>query len=80
MAERLEHWFNRRYGVHRRDIYLLRTPTGWQVVGRLGGADGQEITHYFDDEDLAHKMVATMRDKVPEHLGNWALMPQPPKR
>ncbi|XVV10850.1 hypothetical protein ACQP2X_39330 [Actinoplanes sp. CA-131856] len=76
MVERIEHWFNRRYGVNRRDIYLLRTPTGWQVVGRVGGADGREVTHYFDDEAMAHRMVEAMRDDVPEQLSNWALMPQ----
>jgi hypothetical protein len=28
MAERVEHWFNRRYHSGRRDVYLLRTETG----------------------------------------------------
>jgi len=28
MAERVEHWFNRRYKDARRDIYLIRTETG----------------------------------------------------
>jgi hypothetical protein len=51
MAERVEHWFNRRYHSGRRDVYLLRTETGWQVVGRRGGSDGQQATHYFDRED-----------------------------
>jgi hypothetical protein len=45
--ERVEHWFNRRYGVRRRDVYLIRTETGWQVLGREGGAEGREVTHYF---------------------------------
>jgi hypothetical protein len=39
VPERVEHHFNRRYGVNRRDVYLIRTPTGWQVLGREGGAD-----------------------------------------
>jgi hypothetical protein len=26
----------------RRDVFLLRTETGWQVLGRIGGSDGQE--------------------------------------
>ncbi|MFI7598994.1 hypothetical protein [Actinoplanes sp. NPDC049681] len=42
MAQPVEHWFNRRYGMNRRDVYLLRTETGWQVLGRKGGADGTE--------------------------------------
>jgi hypothetical protein len=57
VAERVEHWFNRRYGVNRRDVYLLRTDTGWQVLGRKGGADGQEVTHYFDREDEARRAL-----------------------
>jgi hypothetical protein len=79
VAERVEHWFNRRYGVSRRDVYLLRTETGWQVVGREGGADGREVTHYFDDEDEARRMVQRMRGTVPPELSNWAKM-SPPRR
>jgi hypothetical protein len=45
-----EHHFNRRYGPGRRDVYLLRTETGWQVLGREGGAEGREVVHYVDDE------------------------------
>jgi hypothetical protein len=57
---------------------LIRTPTGWQVLGRgEGGADGREVTHYFDREDDARRMVQRMLDAVPEPWGNWALMPQP---
>ena len=62
MAERVEHWFNRRYGAGRRDVYLFRTETGWQVVGRLGGVDGQQVTHYFDHEDQARVMLQRMLD------------------
>jgi hypothetical protein len=36
MAEQVDYWFNRRYGQSRRDVYLVRTETGWQVVGRQG--------------------------------------------
>jgi predicted DNA-binding WGR domain protein len=72
VAERIEHWFNRRYGVNRRDVYLLRTETGWQVRGRRGGADGQEATHYFDHEDQARAMVQRMLNTVPPELSNWA--------
>ncbi len=79
MGERVEHWFNRRYGTSRRDVFLIRTPTGWQVVGRQGGADGQEVTHYFDREDDARAMLRRMLDTVPPELSNWAKM-TPTKR
>ncbi len=74
MADRVEHWFNRRYHSGRRDVYLLRTETGWQVVGRLGGADGQQVTHYFDREDEARQMLRRMLDSVPAELSTWAKM------
>ena len=61
MAVRVEHWFNRRYGANRRDVFLLRTETGWQVLGRQGGADGLEVAHYFDDEDDAGAMLQHIR-------------------
>ena len=80
MAERVEHWFNRRYGVRPRDVFLLRTETGWQVVGRQGGADGQEVTHYFDREDDARTMLQRMLDTAPPELSNWAKMSQPGHR
>jgi hypothetical protein len=80
MAGRVEHHFNRRYRAARRDIYLIDTGTGWQVVGRIGGSDGQEVTHYFDDEAAARAMIQRMRDTAPAGEDNWALMPQPPCR
>ena len=79
MERRVEHWFNRRYGVGRRDVYLLRTPTGWQVKGRTGGTDGTEVTHYFDHEHDARALLQRMLDTVPPELSNWAKMP-PPRR
>jgi hypothetical protein len=60
VAERVGHWFNRRYGTARRDVCLLRTETGWQVLGRQGGADGPEVTHYFDREDEAAPAVMSI--------------------
>lgn len=74
MAVRVEHWFNRRYGANRRDVYLLRTETGWQVLGRQGGADGIEVAHYFDHEHQARAMLQRMRDSTPPELSNWARM------
>lgn len=80
MAAPVEHWSNKRYGISRRDIFLLRTPTGWQVVGRIGGSSDREVTHYFDDESEARLMVQAMRDRVPGQLATWALMPHTPPR
>ena len=80
MAERMEHWFNRRYGANRRDIYLIRTDTGWQVLGRLGGAEGQTVTHYFDHEEPARAMLQRMRAMVPPGLGDWVQMTAQRKR
>ena len=77
MAERVEHWFNRRYGGSRRDVFLIRTETGWQVVGRQGGSDGPEVAHYFDTEDDARVMLRRMLNTVPPEFANWAKMPQP---
>jgi hypothetical protein len=74
MAEQVEHWFNRRYKTARRDVYLIRTGTGWQVKGREGGADGREVVHYFDTEDDARTMLRRMLDAVPPELSNWAQM------
>jgi hypothetical protein len=80
MAERVEHWFNRRYGKGRRDVYLLRTETGWQVLGRLGGSDGHQVTHYFDREDDARTMLQRMLDTTPAPFANWGKMTLPPKK
>jgi hypothetical protein len=52
----------------------LRTETGWQVLGRQGGADGQEVTHYFDREDEARRMLRRMLDTVPSELSEWVKM------
>src|SRR3954466_11583799 len=80
MDERVEHWFNRRYGIARRDVLLIRTPTGWRGIGREGGADGREIPYYFDTEADARRMVKALLDGVPPHLSDWALMPQRRRR
>jgi hypothetical protein len=55
-------------------LYLLRTETGWQVVGRLGGSAGQQVTHYFDREDDARAMLRRMLDTTPAPFANWAKM------
>jgi hypothetical protein len=38
-------------------VYLIRTETGWQVVGRVGGSDGRQVTHYFDREADARTVL-----------------------
>jgi hypothetical protein len=75
MNDQVEHWFNRRWGIARRDVYLLRTPTGWQVLGREGGNAGREVTHYFDREDDARLTLRRMLDTVPPQLSDWRQMP-----
>ena len=60
--------------MNRRDVYLIRTETGWQVLGREGGAEGRQVTHYFDHEADARTMLRRMRDAVPSELSNWAEM------
>ena len=56
--------------------YLLRADNGWQVLGRLGGSGGQEVTHYFDDERDARAMVKRMRDATPLGFSNWIKLSQ----
>ena len=73
---RVKHRFNRLYGENRRDVFLLRTETAWQVLGRQGGADGQEVTHNFDQEDEARAMLRRMLLAVPPELSNRAHMTQ----
>jgi len=80
MATRVEHHFNRRYGPNRRDVFLIRTETGWQVLGRAGGADGREVTHYFDDEADARTMLQRMLAAVPPELSNWTKITQVRRR
>lgn len=74
MQGQVEHWFNRRWHQTRRDVYLLRTPTGWQVIGRIGGDTGREVVHYFDDETDARTMLQRMLDTTPPEYANWAKM------
>ena len=74
MADYVEHWFNRRYGANRRDVYLIRTPSGWQVLGRVGGADGAEVVHYRDEEGDARRLLDRMLAMVPAGLDDWAQM------
>lgn len=75
MEHPVEHWFNRRWGMARRDVYLLQTPTGWQLLGREGGSGGREVTHYFNREDDARRMLQRMLDTVAPQLRDWRRMP-----
>lgn len=74
MAGHVDHWVNRRWGRGRRDVFLNRTPTGWQVVGREGGSDSREVVHYFDDEETAHAMVERIMETVPPQFADFRLM------
>ena len=56
------------------DRDLIRTVTGWQVLGRLGGAEGREVAHYFDTEDEARAMLRRMLDTAPPEESDWAEM------
>ena len=78
MAATVEHWFNRHWGMARRDVYLLRTETGWQVLGREGGSNGREIPYYFEVEKDARTMVDAMKRKVAPELSNWAKVNERP--
>jgi hypothetical protein len=49
-------------GLARLDVHLLRTESGWQVLGRRGGDDGQKVTHDFDRENDARRMLQSMLD------------------
>jgi hypothetical protein len=71
MKQQVEHWFNRRWGIARRDVYLLQTPAGWQILGCEGGSGGREVTHYFDREDDARLMLQRMLNTVAPQLRDW---------
>ena len=76
MVEKVEHWFNSRSDLGRRDIYLLRTENGWQVLGRLGGFGGHEVTYQLADERDARAMVKRMRDATPLRFSSWIKLSQ----
>jgi hypothetical protein len=42
-----------------------------------GGADGQEVAHYFDHEDDGRETLSRMLETVPPELSNWAKMSRP---
>ena len=50
------------------------TETGWQVLGGQGGAEGPEVTHYFNDEGDARRMLQRLLETVEPELSNWAKM------
>ena len=80
MAEQVEHWLNRRWGLRPPRRLPVRTATGWQVRGRQGGGDGHEVTHYFDQADQARAMLQRMLETVPAEPANWAQMTAWPPR
>jgi hypothetical protein len=50
------------------------------LVGRLGGSDGRQVTHYFDREDEARRMLQRMLDPTPAAFANRPTMTLPPKK
>ena len=40
------------------------------MLGRVGGSDGDTVTHYFDREKDARLMVERMKRAVPPELSN----------
>ena len=53
---------------------------GCQVVGCLGGSDGQQVTHYFDPEGDARKMLQRVLDTTPAPVANWGRMTLTPTK
>ena len=64
-AELVEHWFNRRWRVGRRDVYLTRDDSGWHVKARRGGWDGVEVVHDFTSEADAQAMLLRALETAP---------------
>jgi hypothetical protein len=54
--------------------------SAWCSRAAMRGADGSEVTHYFDREDDARRMLQRMLDAVPAELSDWANMTQPKRR
>jgi hypothetical protein len=77
-AELVEHWFNRRWRVGRRDVYLTRDDNGWHVKARRGGWDGIEVVHDFTSEADAHAMLLRALETAPPGEDDWARMPKRP--
>ena len=50
------------------------------MLGRLGGSDGQQVTHYFDREDDARTMLQRMLDTTPAPFANWGKMTVSPRK
>ena len=78
-AELVEHWFNRRWRVGRRDVYLTHDESGWHVKARRGGWDGVEVVHDFATEADAQAMVLRALETAPDGENDWARMPRPPR-
>ncbi|HEU4421363.1 MAG TPA: hypothetical protein VFR67_02355 [Pilimelia sp.] len=68
MVEIVARWWNRRWGHLRRDIWLESDAQHWVVRGRVGGADGREVTYDFDRDYEAHAMVDRLKATAP---GDW---------
>lgn len=77
-TEQVEHWFNRRWRVGRRDVYLIRDDHGWHVKTRRGGPDGTEVVHDFTSQADAQAMLLRALETAPPGEDNWARMPRRP--
>ena len=77
-AQLVEHWFNRRWRVGRRDVYLIRDDAGWQVKARRGGPDGVEVVHNLTTEAEAQAMLLRALETAPPGEDDWAKMPRRP--
>jgi hypothetical protein len=74
----VEPWFNRRWRVGRRDVYLTRDESGWHVKARRGGPDGVEVVHDFTDEADAQAMLLRALETASPEESDWARIPRPP--
>ncbi|MET8198561.1 hypothetical protein [Micromonospora taraxaci] len=71
-------WWNGVWGrMGRRDIWLMSDGDCWIVRGRLGGDEGQEVRHQFDDEHRARDVVGRM---MALSAGTWRSMLDPLRR
>ncbi|WP_328533121.1 hypothetical protein OG836_24480 [Micromonospora zamorensis] len=76
--EARDRWWNGVWGrIGRRDIWLLSDGDRWVVRGRLGGDEGHEVTHHFDNEDRARDLIKHM---MALSAGTWRSLLDPIRR
>lgn len=57
-------WWNGKYGIARRDIWLYRTDRGWRVEACAGGERGKVWSHRYQVEQEARSTVAGMLERT----------------